>query len=188
MPNLNFVKATINNLNSRLPRRDILVDTNVLLDLFGGENRFRYDKLWEYSLENDLTLYVTTLTISEYINRKCRNAFEVYQENLSIREENGESIDDVEFEYKRGFQKTSEYEIVFNESLKQVEIILNDAKLINIDHNELKNIEPSKYNLKDYNDAIFYYLATKYSFGIVTHDRDFLESRAPLIVYTNLNN
>ena len=64
MPNLNFVKATINNLNSRLPRRDILVDTNVLLDLFGGENRFRYDKLWEYSLENDLTLYVTTLTIS----------------------------------------------------------------------------------------------------------------------------
>lgn len=188
MPNLNFVKATINNLNSRLPRRDILVDTNVLLDLFGGENRFRYDKLWEYSLENDLTLYVTTLTISEYINRKCRNAFEVYQENLSIREENGESVDDIEFEYKRGFQKTSEYESIFNESLKQVEIILNDAKLINIDHNELKNIEPSKYNLKDYNDAIFYYLATKYSFGIVTHDRDFLESPSPLIVYTNLNN
>lgn len=188
MPNLNFVKATINNLNSRLPRRDILVDTNVLLDLFGGENKYRYDKFWEYSLENNLTLYVTTLTISEYINRKCRAAFEVYRENLLVREENGESIDDVEFEYKRGFQKTSEYEKVFNDSLKQVAFIMNDAKLINIDHNELKNIEPSKYNLKDYNDAIFYYLATKYSFGIVTHDRDFLESRAPLIVYTNLNN
>ncbi|WP_304948744.1 type II toxin-antitoxin system VapC family toxin [Streptococcus sinensis] len=187
MLNPNFIKASINKLNLRQPTRDVLVDTNVLLDLFSGENKYRYDKFWEYSLENNITLYVTTLTISEYINRKCRTAYEVYRDNLCDREEKGESIDDVEFEYKRGFQKTSEYTNVLNDSLKQVRIILNDVQLIDIEYDELKNIEPSNYNLKDFNDAIFYHLATKNSFGIVTHDRDFLESPSPLIVYTNLN-
>lgn len=180
-------KAICNKLNTRKPTRPVIVDTNLLLDLFGGNNKYGYDNFWDYALENNIKLYITPITITEYINRRCRFAYNYYLDILYKRADSGEQLSDEDYNYKTGFQKTSEYSSIFEDSIKQIKLILSQVNVVNIEQSDLLTLEPTKYNLKDYNDAMYYHLAIKNNWGIVTHDRDFLESPSPLIIYTNLN-
>lgn len=179
-------KAICNRLSQRKPNRPVIVDTNLLLDLFGGDNKYGYDTFWDYSLENNIDLYITPITITEYVNRRCRFAYSYYLETLNQRYENGENILEDLYDYKKGFQRTSDYLTIFQDSLKQVKMILECVTVLNIEQDDLMELDPIKYDLKDYNDAIYYHIAVQNNWGIVTHDRDFINSPYPLIVFTNL--
>ena len=178
------------NIRNRIPnlKRACLIDTNVLLDYF-AEDKFGYSHLIDSAQENNRDLYITTLTISEYINRKCRKAFDLYKEELYQREDEGEMIAEVKFDYKKGFRITSDFKKVYNHAMFEVNnLILPIFELIDADDVVRNSIDYDNPMLDDFNDLVYQNLALKNNWAIVTHDRDLADIQTnSLIIYTTLN-
>ena len=103
--------------NDFQPNKDdvILLDTNVLIRLFSPYNigaPNNYDKLWCKISGGNAKLIITSVQISEFINRCIRIEFNLYKKNENLPE----------LDYKSDYRSTDDYK----EKMKDILDIISD--------------------------------------------------------------
>ncbi len=145
----------------------LLFDTNVLMRVFSPINQgkcFGYDEIFSLAREAGSKLLLSSIQVSEFINRNMRTQFELYCDDKK------ESLD-----YKRDYRQTEDY---FTNLEALCEIFENDIfpYFICIDDGFSKMDTtdlfcPSKEY--DFNDKILEKIAISKHAKIVTSDFDF---------------
>lgn len=173
--------GTVETLN---PDEKFLIDANILLkiliypSLFKGEKN-PYDIFWEEAISNNLKLFVTPLTISEFVNVICRENYKTF---LDLNK-----FDASYYGFKHHYQNTQDFKEVYEDCLTAVnDDILPHVEVINADKQILKSLSKNSTLMKDYNDSIYYSLALEQDLSIITHDSDFLKIKEDIRVYTYL--
>lgn len=161
----------INIANAKPKEEDIyLIDTNILIKIlypvaFDG-NIENYEKFYANIQEKHAKMLITSIQLSEFINRCIRFQFELYRE---------EHLDMEIKSFKYGYRETEDYNKSMNSILEIVEsdIVANfqfvSDKLEEIDK---KNIFRYGFSY-DFNDALLTEVAKIYGATIVTDDGDF---------------
>lgn len=145
--------------------RKLLIDTNVLLYLQTG-NTHKYDQMWELALKQNNSLFITSLTISEFVNYYCRTAYHEYTEKYNW--------DESKFQYKRNYQKTKDFENHYFDAIDTLENeVFPRVSIIDYKPEDFNNLSDVTQYMFDLNDALFLKLAINNSLAIVTHDSDF---------------
>lgn len=177
-------KISLDKVESFNQGEKFLIDANVLLKilvyptLFHGKNN-PYDSFWETALNYELKLFVTPLTISEFVNVICRENYKSYMQL--------KGLDESYFKFKDNYQKTEQFKEMYSECLNVVEDdILPHIEILNADKELLTSLAVYDNLMKDYNDLIYYALAKKLDLSIITHDRDFLAIEDDINIYTYL--
>ncbi|MCL4908919.1 PIN domain-containing protein [Streptococcus suis] len=166
---------------NRIPfasNRKLLIDTNVLIYLQSGKTN-NYDKMWELALRQGNSLFVTTLTISEFINRYVRTGYDVYCDE--------HNFDKSTFEFKRDYQKTQHFLDIYDEVIDTLESeILKKCNVIDFNKKDFEDISSLTQYMNDINDALYLKKAATEDFSIVTHDADFFDVDIPqqIRIYT----
>lgn len=169
MNNLKSFKKVIA-INDFQPQKEdvILLDTNILIKLFTPYNigkKYNYDKLWCKLSNGKAKLIVSSVQISEFINRCIRIEFDLY------KRVNG----DPQLDYKTEYRSTKDYKEKMNDIL---DIISEDIckNFIFVDDcfskMDAKVIFVQGFSY-DFNDALIVELAKQYNAILVTDDADF---------------
>lgn len=147
------------------PSRKLLIDTNVLIYLQSGETH-NYDKMWELARKQGNSLFVTTLTISEFINYFVRTGYDIYCDEYNF--------DKITFNFKKDYQKTQHFLDIYDEVIDTLESeFLPKCNIIDFDKKDFENISELTKYMNDINDALYLKKAANEGFSIVTHDADF---------------
>lgn len=153
------------------PQETFLFDTNILIHLFYPtmSNAFMkpYEKFYADALRNKSQFILTSIQVSEFVNRCIRFQYDVFLKS------NGYSRSTCDF--KKDYRGTSDYQNTMNSIL---EIIKNDIAsqfLLVDDHFDSMNLNDIllfgfSY---DFNDAFLVSISNFYNSSIVTHDLDF---------------
>lgn len=148
-----------------------LLDTNILIHLFYPIMSYPYmhpyENLYHEILKKKSKIYLTSIQISEFVNRCIR-----FQYDLYIRSNN---LDRNSCDYKKDYRGTNDYKscmkailgIIKHDILPQVTIVNDKFDTMNLDN--IFNIGFSY----DFNDAILVAIAQEYNASIITHDADF---------------
>ena len=158
----------------------VLLDTNILIRLFtpyniGSYNN--YDKLWSKLIKCKSKLIISSIQISEFINRCIRIEFDLYKKSKGL-----DKID-----YKKDYRSTQEYmdkmedilEIVKEDISKNFSFIDDGFSKINPE-----NIFKQKFSY-DFNDALIVEIAKQYNAILVTDDGDYANYKLDLPVVTS---
>ena len=156
--------------NDFQPNKDdvILLDTNVLIRLFSPYNigaPNNYDKLWCKISGGNAKLIITSVQISEFINRCIRIEFNLYKKNENLPE----------LDYKSDYRSTDDYK----EKMKDILDIISDDIQPNFSFVDdcfskmkAENIFVQGFSY-DFNDALIVEIAKQYNAILVTDDRDY---------------
>ncbi|EMB58525.1 PilT domain-containing protein [Streptococcus mutans 15VF2] len=158
--------------------RKLLIDTNVLLYLQTGDTH-SYDKMWDLAIRQKNQLFITSLTISEFINYYCRTAYHAYTEKYEF--------DESEFQYKKDYQKTNDFKEHYFEAIDTLETeVFPRVRIIDFVQGDFENLKKFTEYMYDLNDALFMKLALREGYSIVTHDADFfsIPIKESINVYT----
>lgn len=160
------------------PDEKLLIDVNVLIYLQTGTTK-KYDQMWELASRQNNELYITTLSISEFINRHIRSGYSQY-----CREHNKSENT---FNFKKNYQSTDHFIALYNDVIDTVETeIIPKMTVLDFKNDDLINISDLTKYMFDINDALYLRIAKKNGFAIVTHDSDFFNIPIPeeVKVYT----
>lgn len=159
----------------------IVVDTNILVNVlwpvYSG-NSFKYQTIWEKLINSDnVELLLSSIQISEFINRCIRLQFELYKDSHSTADK---------FGFKSDYRGTEDYcqtmsailEIVKGDILPRFTCI-ND-KFDEINKDELLSLGFSY----DFNDGMLAQLAKREKAYMLTDDKDFLNFAQSLNIIT----
>lgn len=147
------------------PDVKLLIDVNVLIYLQSGQTK-NYDKMWELAKRQNNELFITTLSISEFINFFVRNGYKQYCKTHSYREE--------DFDFKRSYQHTQHFLDIYDDVIDTIETeIIPKMTVIDFDNTDFYDISNLTCHMLDINDACYLRKAIKEGFSIVTHDADF---------------
>lgn len=145
--------------------RKLLIDTNVLIYLQSGKTH-NYDKMWELARKQGNELFVTTLTISEFINYFVRTGYDIYCEK--------HNLDKATFDFKKDYQGTQDFTYIYDEVIDTLESeILPKCSVIDFNKKDFENISELTTYMNDINDALYLKKAANEGFSIITHDADF---------------
>ena len=143
-----------------------ILDTNVWLYIFSSYNTndFGYSNILDLLLENQCSILLPPLISTEFVNRYCRQAFEVYKEEQH------------KFSYKKDFRPSMHYSAAFSYILG---VIKEDIKpittFVSLEETDI-NSALTKPCLEDLHDDVILNIASRTKSILVTHDRDYLKS------------
>lgn len=173
-----------NNVNEiqRLTGKDIFLDTNIWIYLFGSFSNSqdfivkKYSWAFKYLVQSNNKLYTDVTVLSEFINRYQRHKFGIYKVNNNKRST---------FDFKKDYKKTSD----FKEHLQLVSSIVKNKILkwaSAADPNyENKDIEELINNFEDraidFNDLHIEKLCKMKKLILLTHDGDYADSSIDII-------
>ena len=160
----------IQNISTFSPKKNdiFLLDTNVLIKIFypalGATNSAPYIKMYQTIIETRATLLVSSIQISEFVNRCIRFQFDIYKETHHEIEN-----------FKNDYRNTDDYKNCMNAIL---EIIENDIlpcfKRINDDFDSMNTDNLLLYSFSyDFNDAFIAELSRSKNAYLVTDDKDY---------------
>lgn len=147
----------------------VLVDTNILIKWFYSfdfsEKSDKYERLYQELLKAKSHLIISSIQVSEFINKCIRIQYKLYCDNHP-----GEEID-----YKKDYRNTEDYREKMTGIL---DIIKTDiAPIFEFINDEFDQMESGKifiYGFSyDFNDALIAEIARKRKAVLVTHDADF---------------
>lgn len=175
------LRINLNDIQT-LDHKNIFVDTNIWLYLFGGLSNVhefilkKYTRAFKYLIGSRNKLFTDITVLSEYINRCLRHAFSIYK----VNNEKGE-----EFDYKKDYRETQDYREALESILSGINHkILRFAQISNIDYTK-ESIEELIANLGkrslDFNDAHIEKLCRQKEFILLTDDKDFSDSTVVVI-------
>lgn len=168
------------NLYTFIGKEKVLLDTNILLYLFGpfnGGNDYGYSSFLNDSLTANAKLYVNNQILSEFINRNCRLAYEQYLKNSQLSRN--------KFPYKKSYRKTKDFNYNYQLSMEIIETeILAISTIIDIKACDIDRTI-SEWQMLDFNDELILQGAKRECLNIVTHDTDFSQqnSNIPIMSY-----
>ena len=145
-----------------------ILDTNVLIKIFypamGLKNVNPYIEMYKKISESNANIYISSIQISEFVNRCIRFQFKLYQnEHPEIKD------------FKADYRETEDYKKSMNAILEIVSDMFEMFIRID-DHFDESNVE----NLLlqgfsyDFNDALIAELCRKYRAYLVTDDKDYI--------------
>ncbi|MBF0788220.1 type II toxin-antitoxin system VapC family toxin [Streptococcus sp. 19428wC2_LYSM12] len=147
------------------PERKLLIDVNVLIYLQSGQTH-KYDKMWERAKAQGNPLFITTLSISEFINYFTRTGYKQYCREHGYTEDG--------FDFKKDYQHTQHFLDVYDEVIDTLETeIVPKITVIDFDNADFDDISSLTQHMNDINDALYLKKAIIEGYDIVTHDSDF---------------
>lgn len=158
-------------LNAFTPKAsdNILIDTNILLNLFYPldfeSTSNKYENLLDILMKEKSKLLISSIQISEFINRCIRIQFKLYQN----------AVNNPLLDFKRDYRSTEDYREKMNAILDIIKTDISD-KFLFIDDGfskmDQKNIFIYGFSY-DFNDALLAEIAKKYNAILITDDADF---------------
>lgn len=156
----------------------LLFDTNILLKLlypvdFNG-NIEKYVMLYGRIKKTNAKLIISSIQISEFINRCIRIQFGLY------KQDNG-----VEIEFKKDYRSTEDYREKMSAILDIVKSdIINNFEFIDDGFSKMQHEKIFRYGFSyDFNDSLLVEIAEQRNAIIVTDDLDFAnyELKVPIV-------
>lgn len=159
------------NMDNYNPKKEdiLILDTNILIDLFYpmnlGKDISSINKLYQKVVKAGTKIIVSSVQVSEFINRCIRFQFDLYK---------GEHPECQNF--KTDYRSESDYmdcmstilDIVKNEWKNTIEFIDDKFSELPADKIFINNFA------YDFNDALIVEIANKYNAIFVTNDNDFI--------------
>lgn len=171
----------INHLSNYTPLATdtFLLDTNVLIKLFypiGFDDSYKpYEDYYKKIISSKCTLILTSIQVSEFINRCIR-----IQHNL-YRQEHPEIID-----FKKDYRKTQDYTDNMKGILQILKSIIPKFSIIDDDFSKINFDDIINHNFSfDFNDAFLMAFAQLHNFIVLTDDRDFANYTSSTKIVTN---
>lgn len=164
------------------PQKDnlILFDTNILIDLFYpmniGKDISEVSKLYDRIIKVGAKIIITSIQVSEFVNRCIRFQYELYKVEHPECEE-----------FKRDYRGCDDY----NECMQVIiDIVKNEwaekVKYVDDCFSELSKDNILRMNFAyDFNDALVVEIANKYNAIVVTNDRDIISYSVKNLVVSN---
>lgn len=164
-------------INKFVPQKNesFLIDTNIWLYLFCPLGNYKYDQIKPYenffnlAIKNGSIIFISTLILSEFINRYLRLEF-----NILNGKKNNMFAD-----FKKDFRPSQEYKSVasvIRSTLKQN--ILKIAKPLDDDFSKLDITKiVDSIETIDFNDEYTAYISVQSKIKVITHDFDFKLSK-----------
>lgn len=154
-------------------KRTFILDTNIWIYLYGpySEKDYGYSKILDQLLKNNCKILLPPIVSTEFVNRLCRQAFEIYKDGQK------------DLFYKRDFRPTPAYDIAFNLAIGILnEDILPITEFVSLEEADLSKSTKTPI-LADLNDDIILNIANRTNSVLVTHDRDFNKSNSNTEVF-----
>lgn len=156
-----------------------LFDTNVWLYIYGpvaGSNTNKqriYSKLLNSILERKAVIFITSLVLSEYINRVLRIGFQQWKNNGNYNAD-----------YKRDYRGTDDYKENLADAIAQVEEILKITQRRPDDFNamDINAILAEMSQSSDYNDSYIVKCCENANIKFVSDDRDIININSTITV------
>lgn len=158
----------------------VLLDTNILIRLFtpyDNNSRNGYDDLWSKLVGGKCKLIISSIQISEFINRCIRIEFNLYKKEKGLGD----------IDYKRDYRSTSEYKNVMEDILEIVkEDIEKNFSFVDDCFSRINSDDIFKQKFSyDFNDALIVEIAKQYNAILVTDDGDFANYKLDLPIVTS---
>lgn len=172
----------IQNITTFSPKKDntFLFDTNVIIKLFypalGVKNSTPYIKMYQDIKSANSSLIISSIQISEFINRCIRFQFDIYKDShLKIKN------------FKNDYRNTDDYRQSMNAILEIIEHdILPNFKRINDNFDSMNTTHLFKYGFSyDFNDAFISEISRLQNTILVTDDSDYANFLNDLNIVTN---
>lgn len=160
----------------------ILMDTNILIDLFYPMNPEKNVKdisdLYQRMLKAKSKMIITSIQVSEFVNKCIRFQFDLYKSHCP------ECV-----RFKQDYRNTDDYtqsmamivQLLKNEWMQKMTFV--DDKFSELSFDKILNFKISY----DFNDAILFEIAKKYNAIIITNDADIINYDVKGIVVTDNN-
>jgi len=147
----------------------VFIDTNILIYLFSpnfvssNENDIeKYSKILDILLQSNAQLYISSVVVSEFINRVLRIDYEKNKETYP--------------DFKRDYRSSDAYKETLKLILKELKKILQISSKINDDFNEFDVLswyaKDTNQNL-DFNDLHIAFVVEKNNLKLLSNDSDF---------------
>lgn len=162
------------------PNETIIIDTNVMLTIFTPYRRTKqreYTALWSRIKKSGAKVIVSSVQISEFINRCIRIEFDFYKSNNNL-----DNID-----YKKDYRSTQDYREKMEDILNIIiEDIVPNFDFVDDKFAEMKHEEIFRKGFSyDFNDALMVELTKKYDSTLITDDGDFANYELDFPVVTS---
>lgn len=147
-------------------KQPFILDTNIWLYTYSNYNTedFGYSTILETLLENNANILLPPLISTEFVNRYCRQAFEIFKNEHK------------KYSYKRDFRPTVHYKSAFSYITSVIhEDIHSITSFINVEEEDILSAI-KKPCLADLNDDIILNIALRTNSILVTHDKDYLNT------------
>lgn len=158
----------------------ITLDSNILIKLLYpamyGNNSLPYENLYSKILAAHSKLIISSIQISEFVNRCIRFQFELYKSSI------GDNI-----EFKKDYRDTEDYRESMAAILDIITAdILPNFTFINDNFGNMQGEKIFKYGFSyDFNDAILIEIANQNNAILITDDRDFANYSTNVSIVTN---
>ena len=147
----------------------VFIDTNILIYLFSPDfvssnERYieKYSKILEILLQNDAKLYISSVVVSEFINRVLQTNYKKNQELYPS--------------FKKDYRKSEKYKETLKLILKELKKILKISNKINDTFDEFDLLswyqKDANQNL-DFNDLQIAFIVEKNNLKLLSNDSDF---------------
>lgn len=165
------------------PMDSLYFDTNVWLHIYGPiasarkEKQRAYSCLLEQAISRDATIWITSMVLSEYINRVLRIGFKQWMEKEHLEQA----------DFKHDYRLTEDYKETLEDVKQQVRDILciKQVSKRSDDFNSLNinTIIDSMQSTCDYNDVYIIRCCEKNNLKLVSDDTDMqtINSRVKMI-------
>lgn len=168
------------------PDKDSILtfDTNILINLFHAVDYNgvydKYGKLYEKAKKIGSTLIISSIQISEFVNRCIRLQFDLYKKDKGTPE----------LDFKKDYRNTDDYRDNMNSILDTIKCeIIPNFKFMNdaFDTMQTENIFLFGFSY-DFNDAFIFEFSRHYGAILVTHDGDYANYGSKVEMVTNNKN
>lgn len=168
-------------INSYTPAKEqtFIMDTNILIKLFypilSSPTTAAYEKLYASILSKNATLLISSIQISEFINRCIRFQYDLWKADLS------ENAD-----FKKDYRNTNDYREAMNAILDIVKSdIIANATCVSDDFDQMNHGNLYQYGFSyDFNDALVAELARLKHATLITDDKDFANCASNIDIIT----
>ncbi len=151
------------------PSDNILLDTNILLDLFYPldfeSTSNKYESLFDNLIKEQSHLLISSIQISEFINRCIRIQFKLYQNRKN----------DFTLEFKKDYRSTDDYREKMNAILDIIKTdIFNNFTFIDDGFSQMNHENIFVYGFSyDFNDSLLVEIARQHNAILITNDADY---------------
>jgi predicted nucleic acid-binding protein len=147
----------------------VFIDTNILIYLFspnfvssGSTQIDKYSKILELLLAKDAQIYISSVVVSEFINRILRIDYETHKSTYP--------------DFKYDYRPSNEYKTTLRLILRELKKILKISYTINDDFDGFDILDwysKDVNNDLDFNDLHIAYIVDKNNLKLLTNDSDF---------------
>ena len=181
-----FMAAKVNNVKDYEAKTggSYFFDNNIWMLLFAGiagahmDKQRKYSRLLQDIRNRDGIIFISSLILSEYINRSLR----LYYEQWIVSNNKIRAVTD----YKRDYRGSEDYKTALKSVISEVEDILSISERRPDDFNsiDINTVLKDMSTDSDFNDSYYVELCDKNKMILVTDDKDLVNTSKNINIVT----